>query len=137
MKTTILRITRHSADQQKLESLKKAYGNVEIVELDLHYGYDPVVAVKAAVEEKNAAVLEPTGPFPVLKKLAQSVSDGELSVEMIRGQLARDPETGRVKVIGQEPGGRDILGFSHYERVLGVNKDTESEDFGELLTESL
>ena len=123
--TKVIRITRHATDDDRQNFLQEVYGvNVEIVTQDIQYGDDHVQAVRDLVSQVGGEVMavEAIAPFPVLMKLVDA--QRKLRVDLIRAQFDRD-ESGRAIVIGQDDQGRDILQFSHYEKIKRIVFETE------------
>ncbi|MEI6864050.1 MAG: hypothetical protein WCK46_01605 [Candidatus Adlerbacteria bacterium] len=124
---TVLRITRHPADADRMAFLKAIYGNdTNIVTKDIPYGDDPIAAVRSLIErtesEGNKVVaLEAQAPFSVLMKLVDRRHD--LGVAFIRAQFERD-SSGRAVVVGKDKGERDLLKFSHYEELEKIEFQT-------------
>ena len=121
MANTVIRITRHAVDLDRVNFLKGVYGeDVRVITEDIPYGEDPVASVKALIERHKTdgnlvVAVEATAPFPVLMKLVERRR--ELEVALIRTQFARD-EGGRVIVSGKEEGtGRDLFKFGYYEEL--------------------
>lgn len=118
----VLRITRHALDEERMTFLRDVFGNdLLVVTEDIRYGDNPVANVSALIErteqegdDRKVIALEAQAPFPVLVKLVDAKL--ALGVDLIRAQFARD-EGGRAIVRGQDAGGRDILAFSHYEKL--------------------
>ena len=128
MAKTILRITRHPLDADRLDFLKGVFGDdVKVVSEDLQYGNDPVEAVQALIQRlkdsgEEVVAVEAIAPFPVLMKLVDGRRD--LGVTLIRAQFARG-EGGRAIVTGRDAQDRDILKFSCYEELLRIEFDTK------------
>ena len=118
----ILRITRHPADEARINFLKKVYGEeVEIVDRDIRYGDKPVETVKELIKKEGDVVaIEAIGPFPIIMKLV----DARLSVPFLRAEFKRD-ENGRAVVVGQDETGRDILAFGRYVQLVRIVFETE------------
>ncbi len=128
MAKTILRITRHPLDADRLDFLKGVFGDdVKIVSEDLQYGDNPVEEVKALIQRfadsgEEVVAVEAIAPFPVLMKLVDGRRD--LGVTLIRVQFARDAG-GRAIVTGKDAQDRDILKFFCYEELLRIEFDTK------------
>ncbi len=124
---TVVRITRHPADDDRIDFLKEIYGaDVNIVTDDIPYGDDPVASVKALIERyqtggTKVVAVEAQAPFPVLMKLIENRN--KLNVTIIRAQFKRNDD-GRALVTGKDKEGRDILKFSHYEELLRIEFET-------------
>lgn len=113
--STVLRITRHPADADRVAALRAAFGDdVVIVEQDVQYGPNPVDTVAEVMARFGDVVaIEPIGPFAVLSQLV----DGRRKlgdVLILRAQFLRDA-SGRAVVVSKDATGRDVLAFEHYE----------------------
>lgn len=129
MTNIVLRITRHATDDARVSFLRSVYGaDVRIATIDTPYGSDPIAAIQAlmeltAIEHKGSVVaLEVIAPLPVLMQVVNRQRD--LGVAVIRAQFERGSD-GRAIVTGKDDTGRDVLKFSHYERLLRVEFHTE------------
>lgn len=124
----VLRLTRHPADEARINFLKEVFGNhVEVITEDIPYGNDPVAEVQTLIgrlctDDKPVIAIEAIAPFPVLMTLVGARR--QLGVPLIRVQFARD-ESGRAIVAGKDHEGRDILTFSHYEELLRIEFETQ------------
>lgn len=124
---TVLRITRHPADADRITFLKLVYGeDVCIVTEDIPYGDDPITAVRSLIERTESSgskvvAIEAQAPFPKLIKLVDERRN--LGVIFIRAQFERDVG-GRAIVTGKDENGRDVLKFSHYEELEKIEFQT-------------
>lgn len=126
----VLRITRHSVDEDRARCLRKVYGsNVLIVSTDqVSFRGDAVGAVREAVERvettysSRIVAIEAQAPIPVLIALLDRQQG--IGIPLIRAEFKRD-EQGRAFVYGRDDEGRDLLKFSHYnvlERIEFVTR---------------
>jgi len=128
MTSVVLRITRHSADEDRLAAFRAAYGSdVVIADEDMRYGDNPVAAVLEAIARHSTdyhrvVAVEAIGPFTVVEQLVRERQ--QLNVDLLRAEFARG-ENGRAVVVGKDAQGRDILQFSHYVRLLRLEFQTE------------
>lgn len=121
----VIRITRHPLDADRKAALLAAFGEVEIISVDVPYGNSPIETVSGLISSHggNVVAVEVIAPLPVLSQLLQARRElGEIKI--IRAVFARD-QSGRAVVTGQDESGRDILAFDHYEVVKKVEVVTE------------
>ena len=118
---TFLRITRHPADEARVSWIKAYFGSdTEIVERDIPFGDDPTSAIRNAVAEiGNVVAIELIAPMPVMA----GILNARLGVPLVRAELERD-SNGRVRVVGKDNTGRDILAFAEYVELLCVEIST-------------
>jgi len=120
----VVRITRHPADDARINALKKIFGDdTQVVNDDIPFGEDPVSAVVALLQKYGDVVaLEVVAPIPVLAKLTQARRElGDVLI--IRAEFARGLD-GRAVVVSKDANGRDVFGFDHYEVVECVEVKT-------------
>lgn len=126
----IIRITRHPADADRLEFLRRVFGSDVVVEdHDIPYGPDPVQAVQGLVSavEGEVVAVEAIAPFPVLQKLVDAQRGRRLAFgcPLIRARFRRG-EDGRAIVTGQDETGRDILAFEAYEELVRIEFEVKN-----------
>ncbi len=121
----VIRVTRHPIEGERLEALRRAFGeDVIVIDDDVPYGDHPVQTVVGLLEKHGDVVaIEVVAPVPVLAKLTQAKR--ELSgVKILRAEFAKGAD-GRAKVIGQDDVGRDIFAFDHYDVIEKVEVVTK------------
>jgi len=117
--TTVLRISRHPIDGDRMLALKAIFGDdVKVVTEDIPYGDNPVEAVDQLIKRIGDVVaVDAVAPFPVLIKLVDA--NQRLGVKFIRAELKR--KNGRAVVIGKDDNGRDILAFDRFVELRRIS----------------
>jgi hypothetical protein len=118
--TKVIRITRHPADDARIEALRTYFGeDTEVITDDVPYGDDPVGAVVGLLQKySGTAAIEVVAPIPVLAKLTNARRElGDVLILRAEFQKGAD---GRAVVVSKDANGRDVFGFSHYEIVERV-----------------
>lgn len=120
----VIRITRHPADAPRIEALKAAFGDdLTVVDDDVPYGADPVKAVvELLAKHGDVVAIEVVAPVPVLAKLTSAKREFG-NVLILRAEFKRGAD-GRAEVVSQDPAGRDVFGFGHYDVVEKVEVKT-------------
>ena len=108
----ILRLTRHPASEEQLAELRRIFGSEsEIVEIS--ETVPGSARVRELVEEHRATVLEAVLPLPVLAEIINPRTG--VTIPVIRAVMNRElKEDGTV-----------VFNFSHYERILKIEVQTE------------
>lgn len=124
--TKVIRITRHPADDARIEALRNHFGeDTEVITDDVPYGDDPVSAVVGLLQKHgrdHVAAIEVVAPIPVLARLTQARRElGDILILRAEFQKGAD---GRAIVVSKDPQGRDVFGFGHYEVVEKVEVKT-------------
>jgi hypothetical protein len=117
---TIIRFTRHPADEARIVALKEAFGeDIDIVDRDIPFGDDPVTVVREVIAQfGDVPAIEVVAPIPVLAKL--SGAKRELGNILILRAEFRKGSDGRALVASKDAAGRDVFSLSHYEVIERV-----------------
>ena len=108
----ILRLTRHPASGEQLEELKRIFGSEsEIIEVS--ETVSGAARVRELVEENGATVLEAVLPLPILSEVINPRTG--VAIPVVRAVMDRE----------LKEDGTAVFNFSHYERILKVEVQTE------------
>lgn len=108
----ILRLTRHPASEEQLVELKRIFGSdLEIV--DISETVSGAARVRELVEENGATVLEAVFPLPILAEVINPRTG--VTIPVIRAVMDRE----------LKEDGTAVFNFSHYERILKIEVQTE------------
>lgn len=126
---TVIRITRHPADESRINALRKHFGeDTQVITEDVPYGNDPVGAAMRLLQAHPGTVaIEVVAPVPVLAKLVQATGRELGDVLILRAEFRKGSD-GRAIVESKDENGRDVFGFSHYEVVERVEVKTRKLD---------
>ncbi len=122
--TKVIRITRHPADEARVNALRDAFGvETVVIDDDIAYGDDPAAAVLGLLEKHGDVVaIEVVAPIPVLAKLTAARRQlGDVLI--LRAEFERGAD-GRAVVVSKDATGRDVFGFGHYDVIESVRVET-------------
>ena len=109
---TILRLTRHPASEEQLAELKRIFGSDSKI-VEISETVSGSARVRELVEENGATVLEAVLPLPILAEVINPRTG--VTVPVVRAVMDRE----------LQEDGTAIFKFSHYERILKIEVQTE------------